>query len=70
MTDLYAAAVNTADVEPDLEATTDFPDAPLPLIEVVVDDAGERKLRLVPETADVIASWPCAVRTAPASLRC
>ena len=56
MTDLYAAAVDAADVEPDLEATTDFPDAPLPLIEVVVDDAGERKLRLVPETADVIAS--------------
>ena len=56
MTDLYAAAVDAADVEPDLEATTDFPDAPLPLIEVVVDEAGERKLRLVPETADVIAS--------------
>ena len=34
MTDLYAAAVDAADVEPDLEATTDFPDAPLPLIEV------------------------------------
>ena len=40
MTDLYAAAVDAADVEPDLEATTDFPDAPLPLIEVVVDEAG------------------------------
>ena len=77
MTDLYAAAVDAADVEPDLEATTDFPDAPLPLIEVV-DEEGERKLRLVPETADVIAaidaassaSWPCAVRTGPASRRC
>ena len=56
MADLYADAVDAADVEPDLEATTDFPDAPLPLIEVVVDEAGERKLRLVPETADVIAS--------------
>jgi hypothetical protein len=55
MTDLYAAAVDAADVEPDLEATPDFPDAPLPLIEVV-DDEGERKLRLVPETADVIAA--------------
>ena len=55
MTDLYAAAVDAADVEPELEATTDFPDAPLPLIEVV-DEAGERKLRLVPETADVIAA--------------
>ena len=55
MTDLYADAVDAADVEPDLEATPDFPDAPLPLIEVV-DDEGERKLRLVPETADVIAA--------------
>ena len=59
MTDLYAAAVDAADVEPDLEATTDtyahFTDAPLPLVEVVNED-GERKLRLVPETADVIAS--------------
>ena len=55
MTDLYAAAVDAADVEPDLEASPDFPDAPLPLIEVV-DEEGERKLRLVPETADVIAA--------------
>ena len=60
MTDLYAAAVDAADVEPDLEATTGayehHPDVPLPLVEVVVDEAGERKLRLVPETADVIAA--------------
>ena len=55
MTDLYAAAVDAADVEPDLEAMTDFPDAPLPLVEVV-DEEGERKLRLVPETVDVIAA--------------
>ena len=59
MTDLYAAAVDAADVEPDLETTTDtyahFTDAPLPLVEVV-NEEGERKLRLVPETADVIAA--------------
>ena len=61
MTDLYAAAVDAADVEPDLEATTDtyahFTDAPLPLIEVV-DEEGERKLRLAPETADAVADRP------------
>ena len=60
MADLYADAVAAADVEPDLEATTapyaHFTDVPLPLVEVVVDEAGERKLRLVPETADVIAA--------------
>ena len=44
MADLYADAVDAADVEPDLEAMTDFPDAPLPLVEVLVDEAGERKL--------------------------
>ena len=53
MADLYADAIEAADVETDLEpdAYASLPDAPLPLIEV--DEGG--KLRLVPETADVIA---------------
>lgn len=54
MADMYADAIEAADVETDLEpdAYASFPDAPLPLIEV--DEGG--KLRLVPETAEVIAS--------------
>ena len=47
MTDLYAAAVDAADVEPDLEATPEFLTRATAAREVVVDEAGERKLRLV-----------------------